>query len=529
MVAARGRDNPGAGAGSLNSRLNAPRGLKLPACCKSSSFSATGSSGRSVMARSLPVDAQDRRVTDMRGYAGGGDCIWRDRSIMGMRRLHALPGFDKLKQSTALRDQSSHMSHRRMHGSCVSRNGEAVLLIGPSGSGKSDLVLRLLARGFELVADDQVEIRNGFASCPISWPGCWRCGACGIVRLPHRPRTHLALVVGPWCERGDRLPQPDGPSRAWVCRDPHRRLRRLGAGAGGAGTGLRAWAGRAGRRVLRRMSGSAVPRTAVWLGKPSPLSVVLVSGLRAAARRRSCARWRISATRQSTTRRWRCSTIWSLHGEGRLAIGIDARTRGFNAACGARHHPAARASRPAGGPGLCLGQRTRPAAPLYRNTPAPSAGAAGAGAGRRSCAEQVLTAELREHADLVVDTSDLPLAGLRRLIEQHFGEAVDRDQARMVVSLVSFAYSRGLPPEADLVFDARFLRNPHYDPMLRPRTGWTLPLPPMSKRIPTSRNFLPALVEDRRHRLAAIRARRKKIRYDHDRVYRRTTSFRASD
>ncbi len=41
----------------------------------------------------------------------------------------------------------------------------------------------------------------------------------------------------------------------------------------------------------------------------------------------------------------------------------------------------------------------------------------------------------------------------------------------MVVSLTSFAYPRGLPREADLVFDGRFLRNPHYDPILQPRTG----------------------------------------------------------
>jgi UPF0042 nucleotide-binding protein len=41
----------------------------------------------------------------------------------------------------------------------------------------------------------------------------------------------------------------------------------------------------------------------------------------------------------------------------------------------------------------------------------------------------------------------------------------------MMVSLVSFAYSHGLPREADLVFDARFLRNPHYDPILQPKTG----------------------------------------------------------
>jgi len=41
----------------------------------------------------------------------------------------------------------------------------------------------------------------------------------------------------------------------------------------------------------------------------------------------------------------------------------------------------------------------------------------------------------------------------------------------LVISLISFAYPQGLPREADLVFDARFLRNPHYDPVLQPHTG----------------------------------------------------------
>jgi RNase adapter protein RapZ len=84
-------------------------------------------------------------------------------------------------------------------------------------------------------------------------------------------------------------------------------------------------------------------------------------------------------------------------------------------------------------------------------------------------AEVALTELLRAEADLVVDTSGLPIANLRRLIERHFG--ADADQARMAVSLMSFGYPKGLPQEADLVFDARFLRNPHYDPILRPRTG----------------------------------------------------------
>ena len=85
--------------------------------------------------------------------------------------------------------------------------------------------------------------------------------------------------------------------------------------------------------------------------------------------------------------------------------------------------------------------------------------------------EEVLTGPLRGGADLVIDTSDLPLAALRRLIDQHFGTASNADESRLVVSLISFAYTLGLPREADLVFDSRFLRNPHYDPILRDRTG----------------------------------------------------------
>ena len=88
-------------------------------------------------------------------------------------------------------------------------------------------------------------------------------------------------------------------------------------------------------------------------------------------------------------------------------------------------------------------------------------------------AEAALTQPLRDAADLLLDTSELPLAELRRLIEQRFKPDPDAGagEARLVVSLVSFAFPAGLPREADMVFDARFLRNPHYDPILRPGTG----------------------------------------------------------
>lgn len=85
--------------------------------------------------------------------------------------------------------------------------------------------------------------------------------------------------------------------------------------------------------------------------------------------------------------------------------------------------------------------------------------------------EQWLTGPLHERADLVIDTSDLPTPAMRRLIEHHFAQPVTDRPPSMALTLVSFAYPMGLPRDADLVFDARFLRNPHYDPILRPRTG----------------------------------------------------------
>jgi HPr kinase/phosphorylase len=96
---------------------------------------------------------------------------------------------------------------RQVHGSCVSRDGDGVLLIGPSGSGKSDLALRLLDRGFSLVADDRVDIDDGVAAPPPALAGLLEVRGLGIVRLPYAPTARLALVA----ELGaaaERLPAP---------------------------------------------------------------------------------------------------------------------------------------------------------------------------------------------------------------------------------------------------------------------------------------------------------------------------------
>ncbi len=82
--------------------------------------------------------------------------------------------------------------------------------------------------------------------------------------------------------------------------------------------------------------------------------------------------------------------------------------------------------------------------------------------------ERRILSPWRDAADLVIDTSLLTAADLKRVLGGHY--AIERG-AGLNVFVVSFAYRRGLPREADLVFDCRFLANPHYVAALRPLDG----------------------------------------------------------
>jgi UPF0042 nucleotide-binding protein len=82
--------------------------------------------------------------------------------------------------------------------------------------------------------------------------------------------------------------------------------------------------------------------------------------------------------------------------------------------------------------------------------------------------ERRLLAPLRAGVDILIDTSRLAPADLKRMIQGHFATTLER---HMLVFLVSFGYRNGLPREADLVLDVRFLKNPHYAADLRPLTG----------------------------------------------------------
>jgi UPF0042 nucleotide-binding protein len=160
-------------------------------------------------------------------------------------------------------------------------------------------------------------------------------------------------------------------------------------------------------------------------------------------------------------------------GERPLAIGLDARTRGFDAPevletlDRIRLNPSIEAT---------LVYATADASALLRRFTETRRRHPLAPQGRVTDGieqEARLTQPLRDAADMVVDTTDLPLADLRRLIERRFARPAGAASGRvsLTLTLMSFAFPAGLPREADMVFDARFLRNPHYDPILRPRTG----------------------------------------------------------
>ena len=83
--------------------------------------------------------------------------------------------------------------------------------------------------------------------------------------------------------------------------------------------------------------------------------------------------------------------------------------------------------------------------------------------------ETELLRPLRERADFVIDTTQLSAAKLRGELYRLFAEK--GQQSRMSVNVVSFGYKYGVPLEADLVFDVRFMPNPYYVPELRYQTG----------------------------------------------------------
>jgi RNase adapter protein RapZ len=156
-----------------------------------------------------------------------------------------------------------------------------------------------------------------------------------------------------------------------------------------------------------------------------------------------------------------------------LALGIDSRTRGFDAAAIVERIKSMRENH---GDNIgtlfldCAGaelerrySETRRRHPLALDRPASD------GIAR----ERELVAPLRRWADHVIDTTASSSNDLKQDLRSRFGEG---GHAETTLTIMSFGFARGLPRNADLVFDMRFLRNPYWDEALRPLSGLDKPV-----------------------------------------------------
>ena len=119
--------------------------------------------------------------------------------------------------------------------------------------------------------------------------------------------------------------------------------------------------------------------------------------------------------------------------------------------------------------------------------------------GRNTSVKTSLTAErqrvqpLRELADVVVDTTKFNVHELRASLIERF-QGGNRDN-NILISCVSFGYREGVPDDADLVFDVRFLPNPHFIPKFRPLTGRHPELAKYIRSFPQTREFIQRISE----------------------------------
>lgn len=171
-----------------------------------------------------------------------------------------------------------------------------------------------------------------------------------------------------------------------------------------------------------------------------------------------------------------------------LAVGVDSRTRGFDPARIVRHIK--RLSRSSGHPVEtlyleCAGSEllrryseTRRRHPMAPDRPAIDGIAA----------ERELMEPLRRWADHVIDTTDTDSNRLQQQIRARFAAA---GEDAPTLTIMSFGFARGLPRNADLVFDMRFLRNPHWQPGLRDLAGTD---PRVAEHIAADEAYADALV-----------------------------------
>jgi len=181
------------------------------------------------------------------------------------------------------------------------------------------------------------------------------------------------------------------------------------------------------------------------------------------------------------------NAIVTAHEDHSIAVGVDARTRDFDAARLLSVIEALRAENKMAVGLVFVDADTDVLVQRYTETRRPHPMAVERPIADGIEMERRLLTPVRGGVDLLVDTSRLTPADLKRTIQGQFGGAGTRG---MQIFLMSFGYRNGLPREADLVLDVRFLKNPHYDAILRPLTGLDAAVGAYIEQDPAAKMFL---------------------------------------
>ena len=353
----------------------------------------------------------------------------------------------------------------RVHGTCITVGGQGVLLRGPSGAGKSDLALRLIDAGSKLVADDQSLLHRAGdrlrVSCPPEIKDRIEVRGLGLEALPALADAPLALIVDLGESAAiERLPEPQEETLLGVTV-PKIDLAPFEASAPAKV-----------KLALQRLAQTAQHENGGAEREARSPNVLLVTGLSGAGRSTALKILEDLGYEAIDNLPLRLLPQALTRGEGEpkrpLAVGVDIRGRDFAVDALLRQLDALDADARISARLVFLDcedevlrrrfTETRRRHPLAEERPL----ADGIAAERR------LMQPLLARADRMFDTSELSASELRRVLTGHFAL---RPRGELTVLITSFSYRKGLPREADLVFDVRFLANPHYVEDLRPLTG----------------------------------------------------------
>ena len=136
-------------------------------------------------------------------------------------------------------------------------------------------------------------------------------------------------------------------------------------------------------------------------------------------------------------------------------------------------------------------------------------------------AERARLRRIKKMADKVLDTSDLTVHELRRAFREL--SQGDGKQTRLTVTLLSFGYKYGVPAESDLLFDVRFLPNPHFVTGLRQLTGKDQTVRDYVAAAEATTPFLDMTTDLLRFPDSAVHHRREELPHDRDRLHRRAS------